>query len=388
MAEPTELVFIGGGHTHVQVLKRWAEEPVPGVNLTVVLDRPVAVYSGMVPGFVAGDYEANELEIDVRPLADLAGARLILEAATRIDAAGRCVVTEGDRTVPYDLLSINVGSTVRGLDLEGVKEHTLPTRPIGRFVELVAERVQLGAGAAAEAPAEPGEASDALGVVIVGAGAGGVELAFTLRARILRATGVPPAVTIVAGSDDVLPGAPHRVVKRARRELIRLGVMLRLGERVTRVTEDAVHLESGDCLPQDLAVWVTGASAHPFLEASGLPTVRGGFVRVRSTLQVEGLDDVFAAGDCAFLVDHPWVPRAGVYAVREGPILDHNIRAKLAGEPLRVYTPQRDFLSLLNVGDGRAIGSKWGFAFAGRWVFRLKDRIDRAFVRRFQRTEA
>jgi selenide,water dikinase len=183
VAEPTELVFIGGGHTHVQVLKRWAEEPVLGVRLTVVLDRPVAVYSGMVPGFVAGDYEANELEIDVRPLADLAGARLILEAATRIDAAGRCVVTEGDRTVPYDLLSINVGSTVRGLDLEGVKEHTLPTRPIGRFVELVAERVQLGAGAAAEAPAEPGEASDALGVVIVGAGAGGVELAFTLRAR-------------------------------------------------------------------------------------------------------------------------------------------------------------------------------------------------------------
>lgn len=363
------LVLIGGGHTHVQVLRRWASEPVPGVRLTVLVDRPIAVYSGMVPGFVAGDYSASDLEIDVASLAKQASAELVLAKATRVDAAERRVEVEGGDPIGYDVASLNVGSTVHGLDIPGVREHALATRPIWRFVEETVRRVETASGTPR--------------VAVVGAGAGGVELAFTLEAR-LRALGASPAVTLVDRANAPLTGYPPRAVKRVLREAERRGIHLRLDSTVQRIDPDAVVFSAGAKLPSDMIVWVTGAAAPTWLADGDLPLDERGFVRVRDTLQVEGVDTLFAVGDCATLVEHPWVPRAGVYAVREGPILDDNLRASLVGAPLRRYNPQREFLTLLNIGDRRAIGTKWGLAFQGAWVWRWKDRIDRRFIAGFR----
>jgi NADH dehydrogenase FAD-containing subunit len=153
---------------------------------------------------------------------------------------------------------------------------------------------------------------------------------------------------------------------------------------VVGAAENAVLLAEGSRAPFDLLLWVTGAVSQPLFRESGLPVDGRGFVLVRSTLQVEGHDNLFATGDCATLIDHRATAKAGVYAVREGPYLSDNLVAFLNGRRLRVYTPQDDFLALINLGDGTAIGSKWGVSFHGRWVMRLKDRIDRRFVRRFQ----
>jgi selenide,water dikinase len=196
-------------------------------------------------------------------------------------------------------------------------------------------------------------------------------------------------VVLLCASESLLPAGPFALAHRARAELERRGVVIRCNVRVVEIEEDAVHLaRSPDGEPErissDLVVWATGAAAHRFMAESPLPTNDDGFVAVRSTLQVVGHDDLFAAGDCAALVDHPWVPRAGVYAVREGPFVDHNLRAHLQGGSLRSYRPQRDFLTLLNFGEGRALGAKWGRAFQGGAVWKLKDRIDRRFMRRFQ----
>src|SRR5215813_5307764 len=128
-----ELVLVGGGHAHVQVLRRWAMAPVPGVHLTLVVDHPIAVYSGMVPGFLAGQYAASDLEIDVRPLAMRAGARCILAPATGLDAGGGQLHLAGRPPVAYDTVSFDVGSTVAGQDIPGVREHAVATRPIGEF---------------------------------------------------------------------------------------------------------------------------------------------------------------------------------------------------------------------------------------------------------------
>ncbi len=147
---------------------------------------------------------------------------------------------------------------------------------------------------------------------------------------------------------------------------------------------ERVLLDNGDGWPYDALLWVTGAVSHRLLRDSGLPVEERGFVRTRSTLQVLGHDSLFAVGDCATLIDHPRTPKAGVYAVRQGPYLADNLRSLLTGRPLRAYRPQRDFLTLLNLGDGTALGAKWGLSFGGRWVMRLKDRIDRRFMRRFQ----
>jgi selenide,water dikinase len=199
-------------------------------------------------------------------------------------------------------------------------------------------------------------------------------------------------VTLLSASKALLPGAPPALARRARDEATHRGITMRCGVSVSAVEADAVVLAAssdGVCerIPSDLVVWATGAAAQPFLRDSPLASDEG-FVRVRATLQVEGHDDLFAVGDCAALVDHPWVPRAGVYAVREGPVLDHNLRARLGSGALRSYRPQRDFLALLNLGGRRAVGGKWGRGFQGRRVWQLKDWIDRRFMRRFQVLDA
>jgi selenide,water dikinase len=370
-APARDLVLVGGGHAHVQVIRRWMMRRPPGARLTVVLDRPEAVYSGMVPGFAAGDYAAHELAIDVVPLGRRAGARVILAPALRVDAAAHCIELEGRPAIRYDVASLDVGSSVRGLDLPGARELALATRPIADFVARLDARLRDLEGM------EPR-------LAVVGGGAAGLELAFCLRAR-LRAAGLAPRVCVVCDAPDVLPGAAPRVVRRARREGLRRGIELVCGARVVAIEKGAVVLAgAGARLPCDLVVLATGAAPPALAVASVLPRDAAGFVRVQSTLQVVGHDDLFAAGDCAALESAAWVPKAGVYAVREGPILDANLRARLAGRALRRYRPQRDFLALLNLGEREALGARWGLAAAGPAVWRQKDRIDRRFVARFR----
>ena len=355
-------MLVGGGHSHVQLLRRLAMEPLPGVRVSVVVDRPVAVYSGMVPGVVAGQYTRRQAEIDVRPLARRAGVAVLSAAATRIDAAGKRVELVGRPPIPYDVCSVNIGSTVAGADVPGVRQHAIPTRPIAglidRLDELVGGRL-----------------------VVVGAGPAGVELGFCAEAR-LAAQGVAVAVTVL-GAGEILPGRSEGLRRRVQAEATRRGITLRADARVAELVDGTVVLEGGERLPADSVLWAAGAAAHGVFAASGLPTDSRGFVQVDDQLRVEGTDGLFAAGDCAVLASWPEIPKAGVYAVRQGPVLDDNVRAALHGRPLRAYRPQRDFLSMLNLGDGTALADKWGLAFGGGWVWRWKDHIDRVFMDKF-----
>src|SRR5215813_9577979 len=327
------VVLVGGGHSHVEVLKIWASRPVPDTRLTVVSDSARAVYTGMVPGYVAGQYALAELEIDVERLARRAHARWIETRATTLDGSARTLHVEGVAPISYDTASFDVGSTVTGLDVPGVEKHALCTRPIREFahrVHALLERVR-------QRPS--------LRLVVVGAGAGGVELACAFRARLSR-FGLPDAsVTLLERGPRILPGYPRSAAARLERHARARPIEIRCGMGVTRAEVD--HL-------------------------------------VRETLQALGHDEIFASGDCASLLTDPRLPKAGVFAVREGPILAGNLRARITGTRLRAYRPQRDFLSLLNLGDGRAVAVKWGFSAEGRWAWRLKDAIDRRFVRRYQ----
>jgi len=326
----------------------------------------------MVPGFVAGQYEAAELEIDVIPLARRAGAEVVLAAATGVDAEERLIQLAGRPPMRYDLASFDIGSTVIGLSLPGVREHALPTRPIARLVAQVDTLIERASAMDRQAR-----------IVVVGGGAGGVELAFTLEWR-LRQAGRAPAVLLLHSGERLLEGFPAGLAARAARHCAARGIEVRSSTRVASASAHSVELEGGGSEPCDFLVWVAGATSHGILRASGLPVDERGFVRTRTTLQVEGHDTLFGVGDCATLSDYPATPKAGVYAVRQGPYLTDNLLRVLAGEPLRRYRPQGDFLTLLNLGDGTALGAKWGRAFEGRWVMGLKDRIDRKFMRLFQ----
>ncbi len=351
--------------------------PWPEARVTVVLDVPVAVYSGMVPGFVAGQYRASELEIDVTPLAALAGAEVVLAPATGVDPERRRILFGKRAPLAYDFASFDVGSTVAGQDLPGIREHAVATRPISRLVREIGSLSE-GFLAARKDPFE---------VVVAGGGAGGVELAFTIRERLLGDAGsrdLPLQVTLLQAPPGILPGFPASLAVRVRREAAARGIRIRTGATVRRATGSGVEMESGETLPADALVWAVGAGSRGLFDDSGLPLDPRGFVLTRSTLQTKGDDRIFAVGDCATLEDWPDTPKAGVYAVRQGPVVADNLRRIVAGKPLRRFRPQRDFLTLLNLGDGRALGAKWGFSFGGVPVMRLKDRIDRKFMRKFQ----
>lgn len=370
-----ELVLVGGGHSHVQVLRRFAMAPRPDVRLTLVVDKPVAVYSGMVPGYVAGQYRREELEIDVVPLGRRAGARVILSPAEGIDAGSKRIRLFDRPPIPYDIASFDVGSTVAGLDLPGVRQHALPTRPIGELVERIESLVVRIRN---RPPGSP------FRIVVVGGGAGGIEVAFTLWHRVDAGRDRGVELTLVHGWPEVLAGYPRGLIDRVHRNAARRGIRIEGSRRVVEARADRVVLDGGDSIPAEALLWVSGAWSHSLFADSGLPIEGRGFVRTRSTLQVEGFDDLFAVGDCATLTEFPETPKAGVYAVRQGPFLYQNLVASLEGRPLRSYRPQSDFLTLLNLGDGSALGAKWGRSFEGEWVMRLKDWIDRKFMRRFQ----
>ncbi len=418
-SSPKRLVLIGAGHAHVEILRRFAGRPAHGASLCLVVDRVESVYSGMVPGFVAGDYAFDDIVIPVLPLAARAGAEVFLSAATRVDAAARLVELADGRRVSWDVASLDVGSDVRGLRLPGVREHALATRPIGDFARRLAAALDELSSRTAVSPR----------IVVVGGGTAGVELAFTLEARTRRCGS---QVTLVCGDEGLLPGAWPAVADAVRREAATRSISIVPGESVRGVDEAGVILggfhrgrhdagsrhrpieavdvrgasatslpsaesdvdvapaEGSDAakrrLDADLVVWAAGAAPPALLAASGLPTDERGYLRVAPTLEVVGHRGLFAVGDCCAIDGAAWVPKAGVYAVRAGPVLDANLHALLEGGSLREYLPQRDFLSLVNFGDRRALATKWGWVARGRLAWMLKDRIDRGFVARYRVT--
>ena len=373
MGEKRHIVLVGGGHAHVQTLTHFAQQPPPGCRATMVVDLPIAVYSGMVPGFVAGQYRREEVEIDVVDLCRRAGVDLILGRAVAVDPDGRRILMDDGASVSYDVASFDIGSTVAGLELPGVRKHSLPTRPIGRFCSLVEEAVERIRGLT---PKEP------IHVVVVGGGAGGVELAFTMDHRI-RDLGAPVRVRLLESGPKILASYSESLRRRLHRQAQRRAIEINCERRVESVDDDSVMLAGGQRIGCDVLIWVAGSRSHGVFEESGVATDDRGFVLIRPTLQFKDHDNLFAVGDCGTLIDFPETPKAGVYAVRQGPFVTHNLAAWLDGLPLRRYRPQGDFLTLMNLGDGSAIGGKWGWSFEGKWVMRWKDRIDREFMGRF-----
>ena len=362
---PREIVLVGGGHAHVEVIRRYGEAPIPDTQLTVVDRNPFPVYSGMVPGFIAGQYKQTELEIDLRALCDTSGVDFEEGNVSKVERDSLSL--DNGQSIPFEVASIDIGSTVAGSDCPGVQEFALASRPIAT---LVAEVEKVLESVDSTAP-----------IHVVGGGAGGVELAFCLEARLSKIHLEHTAVAIVTSDSAVLASSAPAIRTRVERAFTRRGIEVLQGSPVSEVSRDSLDTSDGRTRATAATLWVTGPAAHALGTTSALPTDKRGFIRIEPSFQVTGYDNLFAVGDCASL---PGMKKAGVFAVRAGPVLDRNIRAYLQGAPLRAYQPQQDFLSLLNLGDGTAIGSKFSVVAEGRWVMRLKDRIDRSFMEKYR----
>lgn len=365
------LVLVGGGHAHVEVLRELAAAPEPGVQVTLVTPSHRLIYTGMMPGVIAGHYQFPECTIDLAQLAQRANAELLLTHASLVSPdAGKVACADGT-VLPYDVLSLDVGSYPAIGDAKGVERHAILLRPL--------ERALVGwNGVFARAAAGKVNA-----VTIVGGGAGGIELALAMRHRFDIALNDPdvPHVRLIsdAAGAGIAAGATRRLMRRMRRARVASHV----GQPVTEVGEGFVRLEGGIEFATDAVFWATGAAAHGWLRDSGLATDKRGFMLTNLYMQSVRYANVFGAGDCATVEGH-MVPKAGVFAVRAAPVLAANLRAALLGRPLVAHVPKARHLALISTGRKHAVGT-WGpLSWQGRWAWHWKDHIDRKFVRRYR----
>ena len=363
---------MGGGHSHALVLRMLAMRPIEGLRTTLVSPASHTPYSGMLPGLIAGHYSFEQAHIDLARLCQWAGVRFIAGEVTAMDPTARRLSLAGRPDIEYDLVSIDIGSQPELDPVPGARAHAVPVKPVAglwqRWQDLLQRLDALPAGTRQR-------------IAVVGGGAGSVELALAMAHRLARH---PVSMELWCGAPAILQGYNPRARKAVMAALARHGVAVALDARVERVEANRLLLADGREGRFDELFWCTGAAAAPWVAASGLPVDDRGFLAVNDSLQSMADERVFGAGDIATQLKHPR-PKAGVYAVRQAPVLAHNLRAVLLAQPLREHRPQRRFLSLVSLGDRLATADKGPFSATGQWVWRWKDSIDRKFMARFER---
>ncbi|WP_237067502.1 selenide, water dikinase SelD [Microbulbifer guangxiensis] len=366
-----DLVLVGGGHAHAIVLQMWAMRPLRGVRLILVSPQSQTAYSGMLPGMVAGHYDRDETHIDLARLCRAAGARFIRARVEGIDPELRTIAMPDRPELEFDLLSIDVGSTpstaIPGAEL------ALPIKPVEKFWPRWQQlRREI---AATEKP---------FAIGIVGGGAGGCELAMAVAHGLREPIGTGrAAVHLVTRGEQVPEQFPPMAQAAVAKETQRLGIQVHGNWPVAAIEANGVRASDGRFLPLDQVMLCTGASAPAWFADTGLALDEAGFIRVDEYLRAANHEYIFAVGDAASFSHRP-LPKAGVYAVRQGPALFHNLRAALCDRPLKPFRPQREFLRLLSCGDRRAVAVRNGVAIAGGALWQWKDRIDRKFMERFR----
>ncbi|NJK48985.1 selenide, water dikinase SelD [Candidatus Gracilibacteria bacterium] len=375
----TDLVLIGGGHSHAIVLKLWGMNLLPGVRLTLITDTSHTPYSGMLPGHVAGFYSFDETHIDLRRLARFTKAQFYRDRAIGLDLVNNKIICANHPPVAFDYLSIDIGSTPATNSIPGACEYTIPAKPVPQFLQAWNTIIK----------SVRNNPTQKIDIGIVGGGAGGVELAFNIQShlhRILKDARQPfdnLAIHLFHRDTKLLSGHNQWVSQRLQQLLIDRGIHLHLPEIVSEILPDKIICQSGLIIKCHPIFWVTQASAPSWIKQSGITTDAKGFILVKNTLQSVSHPHIFAAGDIATIQDYSR-PKAGVFAVRQGKPLFENLQRIILGKKLKLYIPQKRYLSLIGTGDKNSIASWSLLGWQSSLLWRWKDNIDRKFMQRFE----
>lgn len=365
------LVLIGGGHSHAILLRLWQKSFLSSVRLHLLSDTEKAPYSGMLPAHVAGLYTYEETHIDLPALAQKAQTRFYRDQAIGLDLNQKQILCRNRPPLPFDYVSLDIGSTPTLTNVPGASDFAIPAKPVPIFLEQWYQFLET-------VKTHPHQRRN---LVIVGGGAGGVELALNMQQRLQRISD-KVTINLFQRGEELLPEKGKWVRQHLQRLLKQRGVKVHLGEGVTQVYANKITTESGLTLETDIIFWVTQASAPQWLADSGLVTDEQGFILVNQYLQSVSHPFVFAAGDIASIKNHPR-PKAGVFAVRQGKPLFENLQRMILHKPLKPYYPQKYYLSLIGTGDKRAIASWGNLGFDSPWLWYWKDHIDRKFMKQF-----
>ncbi len=364
------LVLLGAGHAHLFVLQALAKHHPADLNVTLVTPYTRQLYSGMVPGFVAGHYSLDDCVVPLAPLAAGSRVKLVQGSAVQMNAQHKAILLADGNELHYDVLSIDTGAVLDPARVDalipGARENGLFVRPIEGFGVLWPQ---------VEALAQ----TRALSIGVIGGGAAGVELAMAVAHRLPHC-----GVSLVTGGPE--PAATYTSAVRARvRKALKKRNIAVLQEPCKQIRPGEIELASGARLACDAPILALGSQAAPWLADSGLALDAAGYIQTNAMLQSVSHPDVFAAGDAASRQDLAH-PRSGVYAVRAGPALARNLMAAIEGQALQAHIPPQRTLNLLSCGGREAIASWGGLHAQGRWVWWWKDHIDRAFITKFSPT--
>lgn len=363
-----DVVLTGGGHSHALLIRHWAMHPLPGVRLTLVSQNTLTPYSGMLPGLLAGHYSFEQTHVDLCKLCAWAGIRFIETTMTAVNLSARTLSLEGRPDIGFDVLSLDTGSTP-DLSVPGAAEYTTPVKPVYNFHARwldIKQRVE-----------SMSETDKPLRIGVIGSGAGGFELILAMRHALPKHR--CECHWFLYG-DKPVTDRPSRVSDKVLAAAYRDGIEVHPGFVVSQVRKEGVEASDGRAVPLDETLWCTGATGPDWVTAAGFDTDARGFVTTNEYLQSVSHDFVFATGDVG-TQQHTPSAKAGVFAVRQAPVLIENLRRYLRGQQLKIYRPQKDFMSLMATGGRSAIGNRGPIVFEGPWVWWLKNRIDVKFMR-------
>lgn len=368
------VVLLGIGHTNAHVVREWGRRSIPDCELVCISNSPQATYSGMLPAVLAGQIPPQKMQIDLAKLCDRAGANLRIGDVTGLAADSNELIFKDGPSQKFDILSVGIGSIPNTDEMSIVEEACLPIKPMQTFLDRLQKRIERLRFQKGSSPIQ---------VTIIGGGVAGCEVACCLDQRFKTMSSGAFSLRVIHAGQELLGNETDGLKSKVENELSRRKIEIVLGKRVREVGMGQIHLANGTRLENDVCVVVTGAAPAPLIQKLELPVGVHGFLATDQNLQSISGRPIFAVGDCGSIVDHD-VPKAGVYAVRQGPILWENIQRLLAGNRLRPFRPQSSFLKLMNLGDGTAAGEWHGLSFRGKWAMALKSAIDGAFVAKYQ----
>ena len=358
------LALIGGGHAHVEVLRQLALNPPFEADVALFNPSPSVWYSGMLPGVIAGHYSASDAKVNLWALCQQARVRFFETSVTGLNADSAILDAAHGERHRFDYASLDLGCVSRPIST-APGAYVVTVKPIESLLAAITEFDSVRASG--------------LIVRVVGGGAAALEVALALA---YRWRGVKNRRISIVTATRLLETFPRRVRALALRACRRDGVEVLENSPVDQIEPTRIRLTNGQKIDTQLTVLATGYAPATLLAKTDLARSTDGSVHVTPTLQSSNHPHVFAAGDCA-TVSGSSVPKSGVYAVRQAPLLAANLFAKLNDKPLTAYQHNANALMLLSLGRKRAVASRNGITLGGDWVWRWKDKIDREWVQKY-----
>ena len=367
-----KLVIAGAGHAHMVTLSKLEQLVAKGCRVTVIGPSEHHYYSGMGPGMLGKTYTPGEIRFATKDVVEQKGASFVLGKVVKIDAVAQVVQLDTGDRVPYDILSCNLGSQVPTDFVDGDLDDIYLVKPIERLLAAQQRIRELGR-------------QQKLTIGIIGGGPSAVEIAGNLW-RLTRHPDMQPAAIKIMTSQTIMPHHPAGVRAKAQASLKRRGIEVVEDCKVDHIRTGQVKEASGAAHDLDIIFVAIGVQPNPVFSASGLPVGPDGGLLVNRYLQSVAHENIFGGGDCIYFKESP-LDKVGVYAVRQNPVIYHNLMASLDGGQLQAFEPGGDYLLIFNLGDGTGILHKWRLLFGGRLAFIIKDYIDRKFMKTFQAME-